>query len=633
MRGFRSTLRISSRPFITHILILIAVVGVLFSSGCSGLVSAPGGGGNAGSLTISNVAAANATPTSVGIDWQTNAAANSQVEYGTTTSYGSTTAVDSTMVTSHRLTVSNLNPGTAYHCRVHSKDAQNNSAVSGDLACSTPKDTTPPTVSITSPVANATLSGTVSVTANASDNVAVASVQFKVDGANTGAAISAAPYSYALDTTTLADGNHILTAVATDTSGNSTTSVGVAVKVNNAAPAPSITSLSPTSGLVGNSVTISGANLGATQGTSTVTFSGVAATATSWSATSVVVLVPAGATTGSVVVTVGGVASNGVSFTVTVPAPSITSLNPTSGLIGTSVTITGANFGATQGTSTVKFNGITATPTSWSATSVVVLVPAGATTGNVVVTVGGVASNGMSYTVTTPAPSITSLNPASGLIGTSVTITGANFGATQGTSTVTFNGIAATATSWSATSIAASVPAGATSGNVVVTVGSVASNGVSFMVTIPAPSVTSLNPTSGAAGTAVTISGANFGTTQGASAVRFNGTAGTPTTWSATSVVVPVPAGATTGNVIVTVGGVASNGVNFTVPSSSPMGPLKQSTTNPYYFVDPSGKAILLTGSQTWDDFQDTDTSASPAPLDRKSTRLNSSHDQISYAV
>ena len=316
MRGFRSTLRISSRPFITHILILIAVVGVLFSSGCSGLVSAPGGGGNAGSLTISNVAAANATPTSVGIDWQTNAAANSQVEYGTTTGYGSMTALDSTMVTSHQLTISSLNPGTAYHCRVHSKDAQNNSAVSGDLACSTPKDTTPPTVSITSPVANATLSGTVNVTANASDNVAVASVQFKVDSANTGAAISAAPYSYALDTTTLADGNHILTAVATDTSGNSTTSAGVAVKVNNAAPAPSITSLSPTSGLVGNSVTISGANLGATQGTSTATFNGITATPTSWSATSIVAPVPAGATTGSVVVTVGGVVSNGVSFTV-----------------------------------------------------------------------------------------------------------------------------------------------------------------------------------------------------------------------------------------------------------------------------------------------------------------------------
>ena len=64
------------------------------------------------------------------------------------------------------------------------------------------------------------------------------------------------------------------------------------------------------------------------------------------------------------------------------------------------MTITGTNFGATQGTSTVTFNGTAATPTSWSATSIVVPVPTGATTGNVVVTVGGVASNGVSFTVT-----------------------------------------------------------------------------------------------------------------------------------------------------------------------------------------------------------------------------------------
>src|SRR2546425_1939583 len=193
-----------------------------------------------------------------------------------------------------------------------------------------------------------------------------------------------------------------------------------------------------------------GANFGATQGTSRVTFNGTAATATSWSATSIVAPVPAGATTGDVVVTVGGVASNAVSFTVTVPAPSITSLNPTSGLVGTSVTIAGANFGATQGTSTVTFKGTAAAPTSWSATSIVVPVPAGATTGNVVVTVGGVASNGVSFTVTVPAPSITSLNPASGLVGASVTIAGANFGATQGTSSVKFNGTTAGPKSWSA---------------------------------------------------------------------------------------------------------------------------------------------------------------------------------------
>src|SRR5207247_3270923 len=128
----------------------------------------------------------------------------------------------------------------------------------------------------------------------------------------------------------------------------------------------------------------------------TVTFNGTTATPTSWSATSIVVPVPAGATTGNVIVTVGGLASNGVSFTVTVP-PTITSLSPTSGPVATSVTIAGTTFGATPGSSTVTFSGTAATPTSWSATSIVVPVPAGATTGNVIVTVGGLASNGGSF--------------------------------------------------------------------------------------------------------------------------------------------------------------------------------------------------------------------------------------------
>src|SRR5207249_1333254 len=187
----------------------------------------------------------------------------------------------------------------------------------------------------------------------------------------------------------------------------------------------------------------------------------------------------------NIVVTVGGTASNGVTFNVTVPPPNITSLNPTSGVVGTSVIIAGANFGATQGTSTVKFNGTTATPTAWSATSITAPVPNGATTGNVIVTASGVASNGLLFTVTSPGPSLTSLGLTQGPAGATVTITGANFGATQGTSTVTFNGTVGAPSAWSDTSIDVTVPAGATTGNVVVTVGGIASNGLPFTITPP----------------------------------------------------------------------------------------------------------------------------------------------------
>ena len=272
MRGFRSTLGISSRPFAANILILFVIGAVLFSSGCSGLVSGNNSVGNPGTLSISNIASTGATATSVAVSWQTNLAANSQLEYGTTTNYGSTSPMDSTMVMSHQETLGSLKPGTLYHYRAHSTDAANGAAVSSDQIFTTAADTTAPTVSITSPAANATLSGTVNLSATASDNVAVASVQFKVDNANSGAAITVAPYGIALSTTTLSDGNHILTAVATDTSGNAATSAGVAVKVNNTTPGPSITSLNPTSGVVGASVTITGTKFGATQGTSTWLF-------------------------------------------------------------------------------------------------------------------------------------------------------------------------------------------------------------------------------------------------------------------------------------------------------------------------------------------------------------------------
>src|SRR4029077_312846 len=126
-----------------------------------------------------------------------------------------------------------------------------------------------------------------------------------------------------------------------------------------------------------------------------------------------------GATTGPVVVTVSGLVSNGLAFTVTVP-PTITTLNPTSGPVGTVITIAGTNFGATKGSSTVTFNGTLATPTTWSDTSISVPVPTGATTGSVIVIVRGLASNGLSFTVTVP-PTIATLNPTAGPIGTAIT--------------------------------------------------------------------------------------------------------------------------------------------------------------------------------------------------------------------
>jgi hypothetical protein len=89
-------------------------------------------------------------------------------------------------------------------------------------------------------------------------------------------------------------------------------------------------------------------------------------------------------------------------------APAIVSVTPNSGPVGTPVAIAGSGFGVSQGTSTVSFNSVTASPTSWSDTSISVPVPSGATTGNVTVTVGGTASNGVTFTVNRP-PTLTAV--------------------------------------------------------------------------------------------------------------------------------------------------------------------------------------------------------------------------------
>jgi N-acetylglucosamine-6-sulfatase len=86
-----------------------------------------------------------------------------------------------------------------------------------------PDDTTPPQVSITYPLSNSTISNNVTLKANAADNVAVAGVQFKIDGVNFGAEDVSGPYAIPLNALTLSDGSHLLEAVARDSAGNTAT--------------------------------------------------------------------------------------------------------------------------------------------------------------------------------------------------------------------------------------------------------------------------------------------------------------------------------------------------------------------------------------------------------------------------
>lgn len=151
---------------------------------------------------------------------------------------GVASAATLTSPTQTSLTISGLSCGTHYDVTA------NGEPLSGDtLACN---DATAPSVSITNPAAGSTQSGTITVSASASDSAPtpppvytvsdVKNVQFKLDGANLGAADTTAPYSVSLDTTTLSNGSHSVSAVATDNANNAATSSSISFTVSNTAP-------------------------------------------------------------------------------------------------------------------------------------------------------------------------------------------------------------------------------------------------------------------------------------------------------------------------------------------------------------------------------------------------------------
>ncbi|MGB7154128.1 MAG: IPT/TIG domain-containing protein [Candidatus Acidiferrales bacterium] len=248
--------------------------------------------------------------------------------------------------------------------------------------------------------------------------------------------------------------------------------------------------------------------------------------------------------------------------------PVVTGILPDLAGIGTSVTITGSNFGSTQGTSAVSFNGVTATSiTSWSNNQIVAVVPAGAATGPVAVTVNSIQSIA-NPTLTILNPVITSVAPPAAEVSGEVTITGSGFGNYIGAGQVEINGVSELANSWSNTSIQFDVGSTTTSGPLTVVVQGISSNSVSFTVLTPL-SITGISQISGSPGDTVTITGTGFGSTQSDSVVTFDGVTATATSWSNTSIQAVVPSGASTGPVTVEVANVTADGPVFTISGAT----------------------------------------------------------------
>lgn len=101
-------------------------------------------------------------------------------------------------------------------------------------------DTQPPSVIVTSPGVGATVSGTITVTANATDNIGVDSTYLVIDGSVYGSD-GTSPYSFTFDTTRLVDGSHVIYVRAWDAAGNAGDSAKITITIANAVPTPSPT--------------------------------------------------------------------------------------------------------------------------------------------------------------------------------------------------------------------------------------------------------------------------------------------------------------------------------------------------------------------------------------------------------
>jgi hypothetical protein len=175
---------------------------------------------------------------SVSLSWGAATANGGVAQYNIyrSTSSGFTPSSANRIGTSTSTTFTDFVAAGTYYYLVTAQDGAGNVGPASNEASGTSSaDTLPPTVSMTAPTAGATVSGTVAVAASASDNVAVASVQYVLDGANYGSPLTAAPYSFSWNSATVGNGTHTWAAIASDASGNTATSSTVSFTVNNTA--------------------------------------------------------------------------------------------------------------------------------------------------------------------------------------------------------------------------------------------------------------------------------------------------------------------------------------------------------------------------------------------------------------
>ena len=394
-------------------------------------------------------------------------------------------------------------------------------------------------------------------------------------------------------TINMAQNVYIGLAVSSDTNAELATATFDNVSTSSAAaPAPAITNVSATTGTIGSQVVITGTGFGASQGSSVVYLNDALVTVDSWSATSITITIPAGATSGPLAVSVAPTmnGSNPVTFTVTSQPLPPSWLDQDVGQVGVAGSASYAN-----GTFTVIGSGqyvwgtadgfhFAYQPLSGDGTIVARLVSLHGG--------GSAESAGVMIRETLTAGSTnayTAFGNNSHIYFDERLSTGGGSSSASSSSTVqlpywvklvrsgsTFSGYASldgvnwvqigtsqTITMAQNVYIGLAVSSDNTSDLATATFDNVSTSSAAA----PAPVITNVSTTTGAIGSQVVITGTGFGASQGSSVVYLNDGLVTVNTWSATSITITIPAGATSGPLAVSAAPTmdSSNPVTFTV--------------------------------------------------------------------
>lgn len=201
-----------------------------------------------------------------------------------------------------------------------------------------------------------------------------------------------------------------------------------------------ISAVKPLTGGQGTRVTISGEGFAALAADNQVDFNGKKAEVKEVSAGKLVVIAPEGLSSGPLAVTINGQKTVGPAFTV-VPPPSIRLVSPLSGPAGTEMIIEGKDFSTVADENVVTINNIPVTVKTASGNRLTLTLPAGAGKGAVMVRVNDQPVKGPEFTE--QSLGILKMEPANGLAGTKVVITGTGFSLNPVENEVTFNGVTA----------------------------------------------------------------------------------------------------------------------------------------------------------------------------------------------